>query len=396
MKAVEKEFVLLGLMFSEEMLLNVFSETKTYVHMAPHLFQTKLLDGFRTNGKKIKVYNVPPVGSYPKNYKRLFFKKCIWNGCNIQLGYLNFPFVKHLQQYLQIRKILKDELKKGKPVVVIIYSLYEPYLYATLKLKKRFSNLQIALLQTDAVPGRNDMECHVNKKTIRRGNRLVEVTKGFDYFIILTKHLAEMLEIDGKPTMVMECIADEKQDESKSAMQNRVPICLYTGSTASEYGIREMVDAFSLLEGIAELWICGQGNTDAYIQEAAKQHSNIRHFGLINQREVTKLRDACNFLINPRRPSGTYTKYSFPSKISEYMMSGKPSIMYKLEGIPDEYDQYVNYLSGQTGEIIAKELMQILNMDYLELTQKAQCGRLYMINNKSAKVQSRRIIDFLS
>lgn len=395
MKAVDKEFVLLGLMFSEEMLSNVFSETKTYVHMAPHLFQTKLLDGFRANGKKVKVLNVPPVGSYPINYGRLFLKKYVWNGSNVQIGYINLPLVKHIQQYLQIRKLLKEELKTGTTVVAIIYSLYEPYLYAVIKLKEKFPNLQIALLQTDAVPGRNDMKCHVNERAIRRGNKLIELAKEFDYFIVLTKYLIDALEINNKPTLIMECIADEKQAESKAVVPNKTPICLYTGSTASEYGILEMVDAFSRLEGRAELWICGQGDSDAYIREVAKCHSNIRHFGLITQSEVTKLRDACHFLINPRRPSGTYTKYSFPSKISEYMMSGKPCIMYKLEGIPDEYDRYVNYLSEQTGKMLAKELMSIFNVDYLELTEKAKQGRIYMINNKSARVQSHRIIDFL-
>ena len=317
MKTVDKKFVLLGLMFSEEMLFNVFSETKTYVNMAPHLFQTKLLNGFRTNGIKMKVFNVPPIGSYPVNYKRLFLNKRVWNDSNVQVGYINLPFVKQMQQYHQIRKLLKKELQTGKTVVAIIYSLYEPYLYAALKLKERFPNLQIALLQTDAVPGRNDMKRYVNERAIRRGNRLVELSKGFDYFIVLTKYLIDALEIDDKPALIMECIADEGQAESKAVIPNKVPICLYTGSTASEYGILEMVDAFSRLEGRAELWICGQGDSDAYIREVATCHSNIRHFGLINQAEVTKLRDACHFLINPRRPSGTYTKYSFPSQISK-------------------------------------------------------------------------------
>ena len=46
-------------------------------------------------------------------------------------------------------------------------------------------------------------------------------------------------------------------------------------------------------------------------------------------------------LINLRNPEDKYTKYSFPSKTFEYMVSGTPFFTTKLEGIPSEYYNYL-------------------------------------------------------
>ena len=100
-------------------------------------------------------------------------------------------------------------------------------------------------------------------------------------------------------------------------------------------------------------------------------------------------------MINPRQPSGTYTKYSFPSKTIEYMMSGKPVIMYKLEAIPDEYDQYLNYLTGTTSEQMGEDLKKIFAKDYNELIEIAKRARTYVKENKAAKKQAMQIVELL-
>jgi glycosyltransferase involved in cell wall biosynthesis len=191
----------------------------------------------------------------------------------------------------------------------------------------------------------------------------------------------------------MECVCDDFQQISKIKTQ-KGRICLYTGTTERVYGIEELVEAFKQIED-AELWICGTGDADDYLKRCSEQYSNIKFYGFLDKENVAKLRDQCDYLINPRRPSGTYTKYSFPSKTIEYLMSGKPCIMYKLEGIPDEYDQYLNYLTGETAGKIKEELINVFNKDYNRLLHKAADARRYVQENKSSKVQASKIITLL-
>ena len=77
------------------------------------------------------------------------------------------------------------------------------------------------------------------------------------------------------------------------------------------------------------------------------------------------------------------------------MMTGKPVIMYKLEAIPNEYDEYLNYLEGDSSDAIAEELKRIAGLDYGQLADKAMAGRKFMLENKSASVVGKRIIQFL-
>jgi glycosyltransferase involved in cell wall biosynthesis len=88
-------------------------------------------------------------------------------------------------------------------------------------------------------------------------------------------------------------------------------------------------------------------------------------------------------------------KYSFPSKTMEYMASGKPVVMYKLDGIPDEYDEYLFYADGSNGiEGLATKLKEVLN-NYDSALVKAECAKEFVLNNKNAKVQAKRILDFV-
>ena len=386
--------VVLGLMFCDESLQEAYNYSKCGLQMAPHVFQYNMLYGFeQCHNVNVKVYNIPPIGSFPINYKKIISKQYIWKGNNKQIGYVNLPIIKHVQQRFLLEKYLEDEIMNEPQVNIVIYSLYEPFLTVVDRLKKKYPSINVCLIQTDAVPGREDMEKYMTRKNIRKGNRAVALAKSCDMFVLLTKHLRNTLEVKNRPNIIVECISDDVQKMSKTK-NTQQRICLYTGSTDRIFGIEELVCAFQTM-GNAELWICGTGDADEYLNKCNEEYSNIKYYGYVDKNKVAELRDLCDYLINPRRPSGTYTKYSFPSKTVEYLMSGKPCIMYKLEGIPDEYDQYVNYLTGENAEEIKKELIHIFNKDYKMLLNNALEARRFVQENKSSKAQALRIIELL-
>jgi glycosyltransferase involved in cell wall biosynthesis len=47
-------------------------------------------------------------------------------------------------------------------------------------------------------------------------------------------------------------------------------------------------------------------------------------------------------LVNPRQNDEAYTKYSFPSKNIEYLLSGNPVVAYMLDGVPEEYRKFMS------------------------------------------------------
>ena len=233
----------------------------------------------------------------------------------------------------------------------------------------------------------------MTEKAIKKGNQVVSLAKECDSFVILTKYIAEPLEIGERPHIVIECICDDNQQINKIKDKSE-NICLYTGTLEKDFGICEMVDAFKNIPA-AQLWICGAGNSEEYIRNASAKYENIKFYGYVDRQKVSQLRDECDFLINPRRPTDNYTLYSFPSKTAEYLMSGKPVIMYKLQGIPDDYSAYINYISAKTPEEMGKELENIFNLNYENLKKVAQNGREYILNNKNQNIQASKILELM-
>ncbi len=388
--------IFLGLLYSEKSLIEAKKYSKTGLQMAPYNFQKALIEGFKQHENlNLTVVNISPIGSYPINYKKIKIDREEWCGNNIQIGYINLPYIKHIDQEKRLIGEIERLIQEvgDEELYIIAYHTYEPFLNAIISIQKKHPTVKSCLIVTDCVPGREDMDKYMTRRAVKAGNRIVKDVQHIDSFVLLTKHMENALEINGKPHIIMECVCNTTQNISSRNVQN-LNRCLYTGTLDTEFGICEMVDCFSELEN-SELWICGKGNAQEYVENIAKSHHNIKYFGFLDAMAVQELRNNCDFLINPRKPSGTYTKYSFPSKTAEYMVSGKPVIMYKLEGIPDEYDAYLNYLNGTEISDIRNELKAIFASDYEVLCRKAINGRQFILENKNAFKQTTRIIDLL-
>lgn len=387
--------ILCGLMFSNSGLQEAYKYSKVGVQMAPHTFLSNLIHGLKkaSDDVELSVINVSPVGSFIINYKRAWIHRKTWGENNVQIGFLNFPFIKrYFQKKALIREIEKKlDLEHPENNFLLVYHTYLPFLEAVKYFKNKYPDIHTALIATDCVPGRGDMEKYMTPAAVRRGNKAVELAKWCDGFVLLTKYLAETLEIGDKPYVITECIANENQPQCQKNAESKNR-CLYTGGIDWEFGVCDLAKAFTMLDN-AELWICGLGSGKEYIERLAAEHTNIKYFGFVNQDRVQELRDQCDFLINPRRPTGTYTKYSFPSKTAEYMMSGKPAIMYKLEGVPDSYDEHLNYLTADTPEIIKDELVKIFETNYSSLSEKAERARAFMLENASSVAQAKKIVE---
>ena len=124
------------------------------------------------------------------------------------------------------------------------------------------------------------------------------------------------------------------------------------------------------------------------IKEATKK-------GLLKRDEVLQLQKSCTVLINPRPKNGEYTKYSFPSKIMEYMSSGTPVIAYKLEGIPEEYYEHIYMVNDDKGGLFGT-LKDVLCKDEQELFRKGQIAKEFVLTQKSGEKQGEKILQMLN
>jgi len=393
----------LGCLFKEEDEKKILELSNSGVSNAVNTFQWNLLNGLN-NTTSIDIINILPVGTYPKHYKRLFLKtnKWMWkeNKDNLEIGAINIPGLKQYLRYKKVKKEIKTRLSNSKRVSnIVIYSTYLPFLKAVYKLDRR---VKITLIVTDLPEFYDLSKVGTLRKILRKiyNYFIYKYLSRIDSFVLLTEQMKKPLKVGERQYIVVEGIADtENIDESNDNLfykKNDTKIILYTGTLHYQYGIKSLLEAFMLIKNNDyELWICGSGEAEDEIKKLLFEDKRIKFFGFLAKDEVKKLQQKATVLVNPRPNEGEYTKYSFPSKTMEYMTSGKPVIMYKLDGIPDEYDEYLYYFNGTSPENIATKILEVCEQSEQELILFGQKAKHFVADNKNEIIQAKRILNMI-
>ena len=213
-------------------------------------------------------------------------------------------------------------------------------------------------------------------------------------FVLLTKQMADYLKID-KPYCVMEGISSPETSGAQNKIEDK-KIILYTGTLHEKFGVMNLVRAFRTIDSENyELIICGVGDSEEAIKAAAKEDSRIHFLGKLPREQVLELQSKATVLVNPRQNNEEFTKYSFPSKTMEYLSSGVPLVAYKLDGIPDEYDQYIQYVEDDSIESLKKKIVEVCEIPKKEREDMGALGRAFVLTEKNSTAQTRKIVKLI-
>ena len=227
-------------------------------------------------------------------------------------------------------------------------------------------------------------------------DKALKIQGDYDGYIYLTEAMRNVVAPQ-KPYIIMEGIADYNNvlppDENIKSTPRAI---MYAGGLYEKYGIINLLDAFECIEDRdVELWLFGEGTAVDEILKRANKDSRIKYYGRVTRDEVLSYEKKATLLVNPRSAKESFTKYSFPSKTIEYMVSGTPLLTTRLEGIPKEYFDYVFNIEDNDVRQIKEALIDILRLSDKELMTKGKNAQQFVIDNKSATSQVGRILNFL-
>ena len=82
----------------------------------------------------------------------------------------------------------------------------------------------------------------------------------------------------------------------------------------------------------------------------------------------------------------------------EYLASGTPTLLYKLDGIPNEYYEYCYAIDGNddTVHTLSKKIVEILSKPNKENKELGIKAKDFIINNKTGYKQVSKIIEYLN
>ena len=118
--------------------------------------------------------------------------------------------------------------------------------------------------------------------------------------------------------------------------------------------------------------------------------------GRRSHEEVLDLENKAKVLVNLRNPNDALTKYSFPSKLMEYLNSGALVVSTRLSGIPSEYFDYLTSLETLSAESLSALLTQLMMLSDDAVLSRGQKSKEFLSKNKSYISQSEKIINFIA
>jgi len=375
----------------------LLTQSKVGLPGAMNRFHWNVINGIRENGCSIDVISCLPVGNFPGRDKRLIWKsRSLSNeGLEItEIGCINFYIIKHIWREYQARKVIEKWLiKNDKPGnQIIVCDLYLPFLNAVESAKIR--NAKTCLIVTDLPGGLGRDE---GRGII--GNRLLEIRaqkqlaaiESFDSYVLLTKQMTSIIPCGNKPITVIEGMVECIERHCTSVEEK---IFLYAGGIERQYGIEVLLQAFAeLKDEKARLWFCGSGNAVSLVKDYEISDPRIKYCGYINKEEMEEMQGKAYAFVNPRNPdSGEYTKYSFPSKILDYLQFGQPIVAYMLPGMPTEYKEHLILPEDNSVERFKDALEMVLRLDKKSYCDIVKRNREFVRLSKNRKIQTLKIL----
>ena len=375
--------------FCNEQLFNQLIEKGSNSSHARQQLENKLLRGLIEN---LSPKDTLSIISYLPDVLERKGREEIWNGNTIKYLWCNKK-----NPISVVKAIFKNVINiinwnKGKDSkVVFIYSVNLLHAIPVLLLRKWLKYKVVTLCPEVSIYRKNE-----KKQMVSLISRKIEhkLDNSFDGYIVLTKYMNEIVNIRNKPYMVMEGIADISADEYEGQKAKAI---LYAGGLNKDNGIEILLQAFVELKNTEwELWICGEGELREWVKQVSMANSNIKYYGIIPNEKVLELEKRATLLINPRLTTNTFTRYSFPSKTMEYMASGSATIITRLEGIPEEYFEFVYVWEDETVLGMYNFLKKMFKEDTSCLCQKGKKAQQFVLRNKNVSHQGRRVLEFLS
>lgn len=377
--------VFVGFFYDADKETDLLSISKVGVSAAANQYQKGFLSGLPGD---TEILTTLSTGVYPRRNKRLVFRtertRCE-QGNVTYLPFINLYFIRDWMFRWGLYRRLSKTIRGQEHTTVYVYSLNAVFERVMARLKRKFGDKISYCLIIPDLPGAYGI---VRKGVKGIKDKLdakpkMELAGMADSYVFLTEAMAELFP--PKPYTVIEgFLPAEKFDYSNKRIPKTI---LYTGTLGARFGMQTLLDAFGMIEDEEyQLWICGSGSMAEQVKQAAEADPRIQFKGFLPKREIAQLQTQCDVLINPRPNEGAYTKFSFPSKTMEYLLSGSKVVMHRLPGIGEEYYRFIRTIPDTDAATLAQTIVSACG-DTKFYTDRWQEQVQWICDNKTAASQ---------
>lgn len=353
-------------------------------------FEQGIIEGLESSGNEVQIIS---------DWNAMKGKRLEWshNGdaTDVTVAGISSKYAGILFTGVQLVKEIKRNKRTFEQAdVIVVYSAKLSYLMAAKYIKEIDKRCKLLFICPD-LPQYTDPA--IKKKKIKNVLKKIEsriiynCVKSFDGAVWFSNKMQDLMPLLQFSTVVEGVFspANLNLTKRKVATENYV---MYAGSLSANFGIQNIIKSFELLADLdVMLYIFGTGELESEIKKISEKNPKIKYKGFVNRNLLFEYEKSAMVLINARSPQEEYTKYSFPSKMFEYMVSGNPVLTTKLEGIPEEYYSYVDCLENNQPSNIADHIRTWYFKSDAQRREYGETAKNFILKYKNKNEQSKKI-----
>lgn len=373
-----------------------FMQTESGMPVQTQRFGTALATALEQSDLVVSRVSVAPASDFPRNRRVLFRSRRHTDGAGtLELGFVNVLGLKHLTRYLSARRALTRWARRSGPGCVVVHGVNSALLWAALHTATGHAGIRVIPVLTDAPSLVTPYDTWLTRTLKQFDRRLIRSSlRHCDGVIALTESLAQDLA-PGKPSLRMEGIATS---QSRAGPGRRpapaIDRVVYCGGLRESYGLGLLLDAVRLSSASWTLAVCGRGPMAAEIEQEAAANPRVQFRGMLTTEEIEDIYAEAALLINPRPIGETMALYSFPSKVLEYLASGRPVMSTALPTLPPDYHDHLILCPDEPGPLAAT-IDAFFASDPTGRERRAALARQFILTSRGTAAQGQRMADFL-
>lgn len=176
----------------------------------------------------------------------------------------------------------------------------------------------------------------------------------------------------------------EPSSVEEQQQENSITTYMYAGILEPVTGVDMLLKAFSRVSNPSvRLKISGKGSYQKLVEDAVKQDDRITYLGCVPYEEYLCNLKQADVLVNPRNMNLPENENNFPSKIMEYLATGKPIISTRFPGW-EKYNEHIAFCESTVDGLQAALEAADAGRDHVKEQRKFAAGFLW--NNQVKKI----------
>jgi glycosyltransferase involved in cell wall biosynthesis len=359
-------------------------------------FADNLNSALHHAGFEVSLISFPPVTNFPE-YPQIVFRTREFEADGsrgLLLGFVNLLVLKHVTRSFALRTRGLREARRSRPSVVVVHGVHLPLLRFALLLKKKLGVTAVVVL-TDPPGVVRDGEGRI-KQWLRRvdAGRIQRELRRFDRALTVTQQLANDFA-PGVTSLTFPGFAPTLPHQVARGESSGFVVA-YAGGLSEEYGVGDLVRAVqSLPDANVRLEVFGSGALAPWIVEQVALDTRISFHGAVDRSALLARIAEADLLVNPRRLDFGGLRYSFPSKLLEYMGLGVPTLSTPMPTIPPEVAGHLFLAAGDGVEALREQVARVMNINRSDRIEFGAKAREFIVAEVSAEALGRRLSSFL-